>query len=390
VSGEAYSTLPSLSAEQAQQSAAVASVVRAGIEANAGWLAFDDYLRLVLYAPGLGYYSAGSAKFGPAGDFVTAPEVSELFARCLAVQCAQVLEAIGGEVLEFGAGTGRLAAGLLLRLAELDALPERYRILEISAELRARQAETLRTLPSALHSRVQWLDTPPETPLTGILIANEVLDALPFRRFVVDAGALFERGVGLSDTGALIDADREAGESLRAELARLAPQGWPTRYLSELCPMVGPWIDAIGGALARGVLLLIDYGLPRHEYYHPQRDRGTLRCHFRHRAHDDPLIYPGLQDITAWVDFTRVAEAGIDSQLELAGYCTQAGFLLSNGIEADVAAARDPIERARLASQARALLLPGEMGERFKVMALTRAYDEPLRGFALQDLRRTL
>jgi SAM-dependent MidA family methyltransferase len=154
--------------------------------------------------------------------------------------------------------------------------------------------------------------------------------------------------------------------------------------------MVGPWIDAIGGALARGVLLLIDYGLPRHEYYHPQRDRGTLRCHFRHRAHDDPLIYPGLQDITAWVDFTRVAEAGVDSQLELAGYCTQAGFLLSNGIEADVAAAREPIERARLASQARALLLPGEMGERFKVMALTRAYDEPLRGFALQDLRRTL
>jgi SAM-dependent MidA family methyltransferase len=390
VSGEASSTLPPLTAEQAQHAAAVVSLVRAAIEANGGWLAFDDYLRLVLYAPGLGYYSAGSVKFGPAGDFVTAPEVSELFARCLAAQCAAALEAIGGEVLEFGAGTGRLAAGLLLRLAELDLLPERYRILETSAELRARQAETLGALPSVLRSRVQWLDVPPETAVTGVLIANEVLDALPFRRFVVDGGVAFERGVGLSDAGELIDADRKAGESLRAELARLAPQGWPTHYLSELCPMVGPWIDTIGGALARGVLLFIDYGLPRHEYYHPQRDHGTLRCHFRHRAHDDPLIYPGLQDITAWVDFTRVAEAGVDARFEVAGFCTQAAFLLASGIEAEVAAAPDPIARARLASQARTLLLPGEMGERFKVMALTRDFDEPLRGFALQDLRRTL
>jgi SAM-dependent MidA family methyltransferase len=390
MSGEISSMLPALTPEQAEHSARVAEAVRAGIEAQGGWLPFDDYLRLVLHAPGIGYYSAGSVKFGPSGDFVTAPEVSGLFARCLANQCAPLLRAVGGEILELGAGTGRMAAGLLTRLAELGEVPKRYCILEPSADLRARQAALLQTLPAELGSRVEWLDALPETPMAGVMLANEVLDALPFRRFVIENALRLERGVGLSAAGELMDADRPAGGELRAELARLAPAGWPPHYVSELCPMVEPWIDSITQSLARGVLLLIDYGLPRHEYYHPQRDRGTLRCHFRHRAHDDPLIYPGLQDITAWVDFTRVAEAGVDARLEVAGYCTQAAFLLANGIEAEVAAARDELERARLSSQAQSLLLPGEMGERFKVMALTRDFDEPLGGFALQDLRRTL
>ncbi len=382
--------LPALTPDQAEHSARVAEAVRASIGAQGGWLPFDDYLRLVLYAPGIGYYSAGSVKFGPSGDFVTAPELSGLFARCLANQCAPLLRSVGGEILELGAGTGRMAAGLLTRLAELGEVPKRYGILEPSADLRARQAAMLQTLPGELKSRVQWLDALPETPMAGVILANEVLDALPFRRFVIEDALRLERGVGLSAEGALMDADRPAGGELRAELARLAPVGWPPHYVSELCPMVEPWIDSITQSLARGVLLLIDYGLPRHEYYHPQRDRGTLRCHFRHRAHDDPLIYPGLQDITAWVDFTRVAEAGVDARLEVAGYCTQAAFLLANGIEAEVAAARDELERARLSSQAQSLLLPGEMGERFKVMALTRDFDEPMSGFALQDLRRTL
>jgi SAM-dependent MidA family methyltransferase len=382
--------LPPLTPEQAGHAALVAEAVRASIEAQGGWLAFDDYLRLVLYAPGIGYYSAGSVKFGPSGDFVTAPELSGLFARCLANQCAPLLKSIGGEILELGAGTGRMAAGLLTRLAELGEVPIRYCILELSADLRARQAAMLQTLPEQLRSRVEWLDAAPETPIAGLVLANEVLDALPFRRFVIEDALRLERGVGLSAAGEFIDADRPAGGELRAELARLAPAGWPSHYESELCPMVEPWIDSIAQSLARGVLLLIDYGLPRHEYYHPQRDRGTLRCHFRHRAHDNPLIYPGLQDITAWVDFTRVAEAGVDARLEVAGYCTQAAFLLANGIEAEVAAAPDEVQRARLSSQAQRLLLPGEMGERFKVMALTRDFDEPLRGFTLQDLRRTL
>lgn len=389
-SGEACSNLPELTAWQAAHSHAVASAVRDAIATHGGWLSFEDYLRIVLYAPGLGYYAAGSVKFGAAGDFVTAPELSELFARGLANQCAPVLQAVGGDVLELGAGTGRLAAGLLARLAELEQLPHRYLILEVSADLRARQRQTLSALPRALAARVEWLDSLPAVPIAGVVLANEVADALPFQRFVIDGPAVHERGVGIAAGGRLVDADRRAGEVLRAELARLAPQGWPPDFVSELCPLIGPWIAALANALAHGAIFLIDYGLPRHEYYHPQRDRGTLRCHFRHRAHDDPLLFPGVQDVTAWVDFTRVAEAAVDAQLQVAGFCTQAAFLLANGIEAEVAAATDVVARARLASQARSLLLPGEMGERFKVIALTRGFDAPLRGFALQDLRRSL
>jgi SAM-dependent MidA family methyltransferase len=389
-SGEISSTLPALSADQLRHSAAVARAVSAAVEAHGGWLPFDDYLRIVLYAPGLGYYSAGSVKFGAGGDFVTAPELSGLYAHCIAAQCAPLLRAVGGDVLELGAGTGRLAAGLLRRLAELEQLPEHYFILEVSADLRARQHETLARLPAALRARVQWLEALPTAAVTGVVLANEVADALPFQRFVIDGAGVYERGVAVDNDGALVAADRTAAPALRAELARMAPHGWPDHYMSELCPMLGPWIAAIAASLARGVLLLADYGLPRHEYYHAQRERGTLRCHFRQRAHDDPLLYPGLQDITAWVDFTRVAEAAVDAQLEVAGFCTQAAFLLANGIEAQVAAATGAVERARLASQARMLLLPGEMGERFKVMALTRGVDEPLRGFVLQDLRRSL
>jgi SAM-dependent MidA family methyltransferase len=386
---EPSSMLPPLTREQAEQAERVMRALREQLRAHAGWLAFDDYLRLVLYAPGLGYYSAGSAKLGAAGDFVTAPEVSPLFGRCLAAQCAEVLGAVGGDVLELGAGTGRLALELLRRMAELGQPPNHYYILEVSADLRQRQQRLLQALPEPLRSRLVWLEALPATAITGVVIANEVIDALPFQRFVVDAGALLERGVGLSDEG-LIDVDIAARPALAAELTRIAPGPWPPRYLSELCPMVGPWIASLSAALARGAALLIDYGLARHEYYHPQRDHGTLRCHFRHRAHEQPLLYPGLQDITAWVDFTRVAEAAVDAGLEVAGYCTQAAFLLATGIEAEVAAAADPLSRARLASQARALLLPGEMGENFKLMALTRELEAPLRGFALQDLRRML
>lgn len=382
--------LPPLSAEQAEHSARVLDAVRERILARSGWLGFDEYLRLVLYAPGLGYYCAGSVKFGAGGDFVTAPEISGLFARCLAAQCAPLLGSAGDSVLELGAGTGRLAAGLLTWLAQLGRVPERYRILEVSAELRERQRQTLEALPPALSQRVEWLERLPERPIRGVMIANEVADALPFQRFAIAGGVPFERGVALADDGALVDADRPASTGLAAEIARLAPGAWPAHYQSELCPMLGPWIAALAASLARGALLLIDYGLPRHEYYHPQRDRGTLRCHFRHRAHDQPLIYPGVQDITAWVDFTRVAEAAVDAGLEVAGFCTQAAFLLATGIEAAVAAAADDVQRARLASQARSLLLPGEMGENFKVMALTRDVEAPLRGFALQDLRRVL
>ncbi len=382
--------LPLPSLEQTQHSARVVRAVVEAIRAQQGWLAFDEYLRLVMYAPGLGYYAAGSTKFGAGGDFVTAPELGVLYARCVANQCAPVLRAVGGDVLELGAGTARLAAGVLMRLAEIGALPEHYYILEISAELRARQQRSLAALPKALSARVQWLEALPESAIAGVVLANEVADALPFQRFVIDGAQRYERGVGLSERGELIEVDRVASAAMYAELARIEPGAWPSPYVSELCPLLGPWIAAIAAALARGAVFIIDYGLPRHEYYHPQRDRGTLRCHYRHRAHEDPLFYPGLQDITAWVDFTRVAESALDAQLRVAGYCTQTAFLLGNGIELELAAASEDLERARLLAEAHTLLLPGEMGEHFKVMALTRDFDDPLRGFQYQDLRRSL
>ncbi len=413
-SRDAVSILPVLQPDEERHSAAVLQLVREAIAQRGGWLAFDDYLRIVLYAPGLGYYSAGSVKIGGAGDFVTAPELSGLFGRCVARQCAQVLLLSGGDVLELGAGTGALAASVLPALQELAALPQHYYILEVSADLRARAQQRLGGLPAALRERVRWLDTMPAAPIAGVVLANEVADALPFKRFAVEDGAVLECGVGLSAAGRLIEADRPAGAELRAQVLRIAvsvapPAGeqgeaaapmvageqaakicWPEGLRSELCPMLEPWIAAIGAALERGAVIIVDYGLSRREYYHPQRSGGTLRCHFRHRAHADALLYPGLQDITAWVDFTRVAEAADAAQLEVAGYCTQAAFLLANDIEADLAAAGGALERARLASQARQLLLPGEMGENFKVMTLTRGLEVALRAGAIQDLRRLL
>ena len=386
----ATSMLPALSADAERHVAAVRRQVQAAIGARGGWVAFDEYLRIALYAPGLGYYSAGSVKLGREGDFVTAPELSALFGRALARQCGEVLRSIGGDLLELGAGSGALAAVLLPSLEAIDALPEHYLILETSADLAERQRERLDQLAPALRARVQWLDRLPAPPLRGVVLANEVADALPFRRFAVGAAGFVERGVALSASGALTLSDRPADAALVAELERIAPAGLPQHYESELCPLLDGWIASLAASLARGVILLTDYGLPRPEYYHPQRTRGTLRCYFRHRAHDDALLHPGLQDISAWVDFTRVAEAGTDAGLEVAGFCTQAAFLLANGIEADVAAASSAVERARAASEARQLLLPGEMGESCKAIALSRDLDVSLRGFALQDLRRSL
>jgi SAM-dependent MidA family methyltransferase len=392
-SADAVTNLPPLQPEQAQHGAVVLQALREAIAAHGGWLAFDDYLRLVLYAPGLGYYSAGSAKFGSGGDFVTAPELSGLFGGCVARQCAQVLQLTGGDLLELGAGTGALAAAVLPMLQQLQRLPDHYYILEVSADLRRRQQQRLAGLPQALRSRLLWLDALPAMPIDGMIVANEVADALPFKRFAIAGDAVLERGVALSAQGELIDADRPAAASLRAAVAHIAEslaEPWPDGYQSELCPMLQPWIGTLGAALGRGALLLIDYGLPRREYYHPQRSDGTLRCHFRQRAHDRPLLYPGLQDISAWVDFTRVAEAAADAALEVAGYCTQAAFLLATGIEAQVADSTATAQRLQRASEARTLLLPEAMGENFKVMALTRGIDAMLRGFEYQDLRRSL
>jgi SAM-dependent MidA family methyltransferase len=446
------SILPPLSADELHHSQAVERMIRERIAQSGGWLSFEQFMDLVLYAPGLGYYSAGSAKLGASGDFITAPELSDSFSRCVANQCAEVLGAnAGGEILEFGAGSGRMAATILESLAALGVMPERYRILEVSADLRERQRARVAQLPEALRSRVEWLDRLPDAPIQGVMLANEVLDALPCKRFVVRDGVARELGVSVDERGVLVEremstgvatplaasADRhsdhrladadagagagadasasgnahgdgkrdgrlaralplggfERGNELAMAYAHLAaelPQPLPNGYRSELCTRVSPWIAALADHLERGVALLFDYGLPRSHYYHPQRDRGTLRCHFKQRAHDDPFINLGVQDITAWVDFTAVAESAVDTGLDVLGFVTQAAFLLGTGIESPLSSDASTVSHARWAHEARQLLLPGEMGETFKVMALGKSFDAPLRGFALQDLRRLL
>jgi len=370
---------------------------------------------LALYAPGLGYYSAGSAKLGSSGDFVTAPEISDLFSRCVARQVAEVLSVTGGEILELGAGTGRMAATVLEALAAEGVWPARYSILEISGDLAQRQRERLRSLPEGLRERVVWLERLPERPIRGVVLANEVLDALPCQRFVVtddgsetaqppgggtDTLAGVRTGHSILELGVSVDGERfvertalpdealvRACEALLSELPRSLSPG----YTSEVCLRLEPWLASVGECLERGLVLLFDYGLPRSHYYHPQRVSGTLRCHFKQRAHDDPYINVGVQDITAWVDFTRVAEAAVASGLEVAGFSTQAAFLLATGIERLAASGSgDIVEQTRLAGEARRLLMPGEMGEAFKAMALTRDYDARIAGFGLQDLRHSL
>jgi SAM-dependent MidA family methyltransferase len=386
--------LPVLNAAEAAHSAALREHIIRRIRASAGCIDFETFMELALYAPGLGYYSAGSTKIGAAGDFTTAPEVSELFGRCVARQCAPILrEMAGGSILELGAGTGSLAATVLRELAARDALPTHYDILEVSADLADRQRQRLSTLPEPLRARIRWLQQLPAIPVHGVILANEVLDALPCHRFVMRAATVEALGVTAAADGTLDWASRPADASLTAavhELNRTLPAPLVSGYCSELCTRVDPWVAGLAACLERGVLLLFDYGLPRAHYYQPDRRAGTLTCHFKHRAHFDPFVNLGVQDITAWVDFTRVALAGHACGLDVLGLCTQAAFLLGSGIDEFLGQAGDALAQARLAGEARRLLLPGEMGEAFKLLALGRGIEAPLECFKFQDLRDSL
>jgi len=329
--------------------------------------------------------------------------VSNLFSRCLARQVADILEVTGGDVLELGAGLGTMAADVLGELAALDRLPEQYFILEVSADLAARQRERIGALPPELAERVRWLERWPERAMHGVVLANEVLDAMPVSRFVLRGapGAQQVRALGVAAAGAgeshdqFVWRETEAPPELALAVAGILqalPEPLPDGYVSEICLAFQPWVASLAAQLEHGVALLIDYGLPRAQLYHPERTTGTLRCHFRHRAHDDPFVNVGLQDITAWVDFSRVAEAADGAGLEPLGFATQAAFLIGAGMESLLTtdmqlADGDPQRQARLAGEARRLMLPGEMGEIFKVIALGRGYHEPLAGFGTQNLR---
>jgi SAM-dependent MidA family methyltransferase len=390
--------LPELTADEAAHSGRLEQHIREAIERAGGWIGFAGFMRMALYEPGLGYYSAGARKFGAAGDFVTAPEVAPVFGRCLAVQCSEVLRELGSDavVLELGAGSGAMACALLAELERRGSLPGAYWILDVSADLRERQHAQLATAVPHLLPRVRWLDTLPEQPFDGIVVANEVLDALVVDRFVV-------RGAGVSAVGVGVDAgrrglrleERPAGEALERGVRHVEADighALPDAYASEINLGLSSWLASIAAPLRRGLILFIDYGLPRREYYASERTRGTLLCHFRHRFHEDALARVGLQDITAWVDFTAVAEAAQAVDLEVAGFTTQAHFLIGCGLEDFLGnvADLDLVERVNLSRQAMVLTLPGEMGERFKVIALARGYDAPLRGFDVRDLRHLL
>lgn len=373
--------LPAPDADALAHSERLAALIRAEIRAY-GSIPFSRYMELALYAPGLGYYSAGSTKFGAAGDFVTAPELGPQFAQCVAEAVAPLLRPFGAEAefVELGGGSGVFARDLLLALDARHALPRAYRILEPSADLRVRQRERLRTeLPPELSARVRWLERPPEDNWRGVLFANEVLDALPTTRFAMVQGEAMEEHVTVDADGRFITtlrpADALVGGAVR-HVERTLGQPFDDGYRSEVLPQLPYWIQAVCGSLREGLALFVDYGYPRREFYLPERRDGTLVCHYRHRAHADPFLFPGLQDLTAFVDFTAVAEAGMHAGFELAGFASQAAFLLNNGLQDRIELpGADTVEQHRRNLEAKRLTLPGEMGERFKVIGLQRGVD---------------
>ncbi len=380
--------LPVPDADAQGHSAKVVTRVHEAIARNGGWLPFASYMQIVLYEPALGYYASGTRKFGEGGDFVTAPELTALFGRSLAVQSNAIRASTSNDVLELGAGTGKLAADLLMHLEGRDARAWRYRILEPSPELRERQRATIRERAPAHASRVDWIDTLPSR-IDGVVVMNEVLDALPVHIVVRRAGRWYERGV--VGAGELALEERPLGDGA---LRRLAQLRFPAAidYASEINPAAEALVASLAQRLAQGALLIVDYGFPRHEYYHPQRTSGTLVAHYRHRVHSDPLLWPGLCDLTAHVDFTAIADAGARAGLDIAGFATQTAFLLGCGIVDALreTGAPESIAYVKQASAVQTLLSPAEMGELFKVLALSRGEGIAWPGFAVRDMRHRL
>ncbi|WP_300086419.1 class I SAM-dependent methyltransferase [uncultured Nitrosomonas sp.] len=367
------------------------------ITRSGGWISFADYMETVLYTPGLGYYSGGTAKFGMEGDFVTAPEISPLFGETLARYAAHILKPVKqGSILELGAGSGKLAVDLLRALEQLDCLPQHYYILDLSADLQQRQRTTIEQRIPHLASRVSWLSALPEQ-FEGLILANEVLDAMPVHLAVWQNGSIAERGITWRDQRlAWQDRLLTEGDELYNIAQQLPPADLPSPhpYLSEISLANRHFIRSLATLLQRGAILLVDYGFGQSEYYHPQRHQGTLMCHYRHHAHDAPFFLPGLQDITSHTDFSAVAQAALDSGLQLGGYTTQAHFLINCGIT-DLLA-RTPADQMGnylpLVSQVQRLISPAEMGELFKVMALSKNIDSDTAayGFIRGDLQRLL
>jgi len=381
--------LPAPDVTEAQVSDQLAQMICGAAKGLPDGLPFADFMRMALYDPQLGYYSAGKHKFGEGGDFVTAPELGSVFAYCIADQLEQILRDLGGgSILEAGAGRGVLAADILLELERRDCLPRNYLVLELAHGLRTIQRETLAAKAPHLLERVQWLDSLPGH-FEGIVLGNELLDAMPVDLFEIQQQKPVAINIVCKD-GA--PAFHVGGELPVKVVERLQELDLPVGYRSEINLQAEAWIASVADCLDRGVVLLIDYGFPRAEYYHPQRNTGTLMCHYRHHNHGDPLSLIGLQDITAHVDFTAMAEAAVDNGLDLLGYTSQAAFLVASGMEHLMSASNPEAtaDHMALTNQINKLTHPAEMGELFKTIAFGKDFEQPLKGFVLQDRRHRL
>ncbi|GKT12575.1 MAG: hypothetical protein ISEC1_P1553 [Thiomicrorhabdus sp.] len=393
----AHKTLPEPSEETRQLSKQLCNQICTSLTRHKT-MTFSQFMHKSLYTPGLGYYASSLPKIGATGDFITAPEVSPIFSRCLARQAMQVLEQLEvPNIVEFGAGRGVMAKDILLELDKQGQALERYYIVEVSADLQLRQKTLLeKNLPPALFQKVSWLSQLPSTPIPAVVLANEVLDAMPFERIRIEPQRALLGYVQYNETQEKFDWDYQAitdrhlikfANRLIKHIGEVSDDGYET----EVNLHIRPWLESISDIMSQGAVILIDYGYPRDEYYHPARSMGTLRCHYQHRAHSNPFFYPGLQDITAHVDFTAVAEAGFDSGFKINGYTTQANFLMGSGLLEMAADMDTPLtEQLRIAQQIKTLTLPDEMGESFKVIALTKNLDISLIGFSIRDLRHQL
>jgi SAM-dependent MidA family methyltransferase len=389
--------LPQPDSDSLAHSERVAAYIRDTIENAGGNIGFAEFMQHALYAPDLGYYNAGATKFGEAGDFVTAPEISPLFAKIIARQSAHILLQIDDpgdrNILEFGAGTGVLAVQLLKSLEALQSLPSRYRILEVSPDLRQRQSDAIREALPHFIDKVDWLRQLPASH-TGVVIANEVLDAMPVERFIKSQGRVLRKMVSVHGDD-FVWSSEPAGETLQRavqDIERDLGQPLPEGYESEVSLAVGDWLSNLAACLDLAFVFLIDYGVSRSEYYAPDRNEGWLRCHFRHHAHSNPLINAGIQDLTAWVDFSRVAGAASDHGLQVAGYVTQAMFVLHGGLNQEMLYIADMPTKTQidLSRQVKLLTMPGEMGENFKCLGLAKGDIEPPELFAIADRAHTL
>ena len=385
-------TLPAPSSAARIHSEKLIAHIQREIQLAGGLIDFAHFMNLALYAPGLGYYTAGTHKLGRSGDFVTAPEISPLFAKCLAKQFQAILITLDKkDILEFGAGSGIFAKDLLLELEQLNSLPQHYYILEVSAELRDRQLRRFAAECPQFLSRIIWLDSLPKTPFTGIIFANEVLDAMPVHRFEWSENKIKECCVAWENKQ-FIWQNQTPSAALQERVAAILQECvLPDFYRSEVSLMQGAWIHSIADILQQGVLFLVDYGYGRHEYYHPERQDGTLTCFYQHHHHHNPFTLIGLQDITAHVDFTYVAESADQAGLQVVGFTSQAAFLLACGLlEISELSSHHEIDKYTNNQAIKTLTLPSQMGEIVKVMALGKQVEIPLSGFALQDRRGNL